>query len=272
MFKTIITLSLTALLSACGGGSDIGPVVTSIQAQSLRFGQTATIYVGGQFLRSDMQAETGSCTTPTFSSSSTPSTAVLNCKVTATGALPINIKAANGQVLFSTTLNVLQPQVTMVTSKGNIVLELNAATVPTTASNFLHYVSTGFYSSTLFHRVIAGFVVQGGGYTTGLVKKAGQIAPIVLESNKGLLNIRGTLAMARTGVSDSATSEFFINLVNNTSLDYQSPTNPGYAVFGSVLSGMDVVDAIAAQPTAAFNGTADVPVADITITYALQTQ
>ena len=270
----IITLvaTLTFFLSACGGGSDIGPVVTTLQAQSLRYGQTATIKVGGQFLRSDMQADTGSCTNPTFSSSSTPNTAVLNCKVTAIGALPVVIKDANGQVLFATTLNVPQPQVTLFTSQGNIVMALNAAEVPATVNNFLSYVSTGFYSNTLFHRVIAGFVVQGGGFTTGLVKKTGQLAPIALESNKGLLNARSTVAMARTGVFDSATSEFFINLADTPSLNYQSSTNPGYAVFGTVLSGMTVVDAIATQPTTTFNGNANVPVAEVTITFALQTQ
>jgi cyclophilin family peptidyl-prolyl cis-trans isomerase len=273
MFKTIfIFTSLAVLLSACGGGSDIGPVVTSVQGMSLRFGQTATIYVGGQFLRSDMVADTGTCTNPGFGSSSSPNTAVLNCKVTATGALPVVIKAANGQVLFSTTLTVLQPQVTLFTSKGEIVMALNAAEVPTTVSNFLSYVSTGFYSSTLFHRVMAGFVVQGGGYTTGLVKKAGQLAPIVLESNKGLLNTRATVAMARTGAFDSATSEFYFNLVNNTALDFESAAKPGYAVFGTVLSGLDVVDAIATQPTTTFNGTPDVPVAEVTVNFALQTQ
>jgi cyclophilin family peptidyl-prolyl cis-trans isomerase len=272
MFKTLIIASLAVLLSACGGGSDIGPVVTSVQGQSLRFGQTATIYVGGQFLRSDMQADTGSCTNPSFSTTSSPSTAVLNCKVTAVGALPITLKAANGQVLFSTTLTVLQPQVTLFTSKGNIVMALNAAEVPATVDNFLSYVRSGFYSNTLFHRVMAGFVVQGGGYTTGLVNKEGKLAPIALDSNKGLPNARGTVAMARTGAFDSATSEFYFNLVDNTALNYQSPTEPGYAVFGTVLSGLDVVDAIAAQPVATFNGAANVPVADITVTYALQTQ
>ncbi len=275
MFKKLLLIGLLALLTACGGGSDIAPVITTLQAQSLRYGQTAVIYVGGQFLRSDMQADTGSCTNPTFGSSSTPNTAVLNCKVTAVGALPITLKAANGQVLYTATLNVLPPQVTLFTSKGNVVMELNAAVVPTTVNNFLGYVSTGYYSNTLFHRVIAGFVVQGGGYTAGLVKKAGQLAPIALETNKGLLNTRSTVAMARTGVADSATSEFFINLVDNPGLDYHpltDPTNPGYAVFGTVLSGMEVVDAIAAQSTSTFNGALNVPSADITITFALQTQ
>jgi cyclophilin family peptidyl-prolyl cis-trans isomerase len=272
MLKTIFITGLAVLLGACGGGSDIGPVVTTLQAQSLRYGQTAVIYVGGQFLRSDMQADTGTCTNPSFSTSSTPNTAVLNCKVTAVGALPITLKAANGQVLFSTTLTVLPPQVTLYTTKGNIVMELNAAVVPTTVDNFLSYVRSGFYTSTLFHRVIAGFVVQGGGYTAGLVKKTGQLAPIVLESNKGLLNTRATVAMARTGVFDSATSEFFVNLVDTPRLNYQSPTDPGYAVFGTVITGMDVVDAIAALPTAPYNGTADVPVSEITLNFASQTQ
>jgi len=101
MFKNLIITGLAVLLSACGGGSDIGPVVTSVQGMSLRFGQSATIYVGGQFLRSDMQADTGSCTNPTFSTTSSPSLAVLNCKVTAVGALPITLKASSGQVLLA---------------------------------------------------------------------------------------------------------------------------------------------------------------------------
>ena len=273
MLKVLLLTSLTVLLSACGGGgdSDFKPIISEIRVQSLRYGQSAVIDIAGQFLRNDMVAETGTCTNPSFSASSTPDHAVLNCKVTATGSLPITIKSAAGAMLFSGTLTVLQPQVTLITSKGNIVMALNADQVPTTVDNFLSYVRSGFYQSTLFHRVIAGFVVQGGGYTTGLVKKTGN-APIVLETNKGLLNTRSTVAMARTNVPDSATSEFFVNLVDNPALDYQSADKPGYAVFGTVVKGMDVVDAIAAEPTAVFNGTADVPTTDVTISFAIQTQ
>jgi peptidylprolyl isomerase/peptidyl-prolyl cis-trans isomerase A (cyclophilin A) len=115
-------------------------------------------------------------------------------------------------------------------------------------------------------------MIQGGGYTTGLVKKAGQQAPIELESNKGLSNLRGTLAMARTNVFNSATSEFFINVVNNTFLDYKNAANPGYAVFGKVLQGMDIVDTIVAQPTGVLNSFADVPLTDVVINLALQSQ
>ena len=271
MLTKILLTGLITLLSACGGGG-FDPIVTQIQAQSLRYGQTATIDIAGKFLRNDMVADTGTCTAPSFSSVSTPDHAVLNCKVTATGALPITLKAANGAVLISTTLTVLQPQVTMITSKGTVVMELYPAQVPTTVNNFLRYVGSGFYTSTLFHRVIAGFVVQGGGYTTAMVKKTGQLAPIALESNKGLPNTRSTVAMARTNVPDSATSEFFVNLADTPTLDYRSEASPGYAVFGKVVAGMEVVDAIAAEPTTTVNGVTDIPATDVTISFAVQSQ
>jgi len=273
MSKRILMLSLLALLNACGGGgSDLGPFVSEIQAHSLHYGQSAALYVAGQYMRNDMVADTGTCTNPTFSSNSSPSIAVLNCQVTATGPLPITIKSATGTVLYTTTLSVPVPQVTLATSLGNIVIQLDPQVVPTTVNNFLSYVNSGYYASTLFHRVIPGFVVQGGGYTTGLVQKPGQGAPIALESNKGLSNTQGTVAMARTSVPNSATSEFFINLVDNPSLDYQSTASPGYAVFGTVVSGMSVVNAIAAVPTATVGSFANVPTTDVTITLAVQTQ
>jgi cyclophilin family peptidyl-prolyl cis-trans isomerase len=163
-----------------------------------------------------------------------------------------------------------QPEVTLITSAGTISMALNPDAAPVTVGNFLSYVNQGYYRSTLFHRVISGFMIQGGGYTTGVVRKDGQASPIVLESNKGLSNLRGTVAMARTSVANSATSEFFINLVDNTFLDYRNEGNPGYAVFGKVTQGQDVVDAIGAKPTGVFNGFADVPLEDVTITLALQ--
>lgn len=248
------------------------PAVSQIQAQSLRYGQMATIRVGGKYLRFDMVADTGTCTNPTFTAASTPDLAVLTCKITATGPMPVTIKAANGTVLHTSTLAVPQPQVTLLTSAGSVVMELNPEQAPVTVNNFLGYVSSGYYGGTLFHRVIAGFVAQGGGYTTGLIKKEGQGAPIALETNRGLSNTRATVAMARTSVFDSATSEFFINLADNLSLDYQNAADPGYAVFGKVVTGMEVVDAIAATPTANVNAFADVPTTDITITFAVQTR
>lgn len=156
-------------------------------------------------------------------------------------------------------------RVTMTTSKGVIELGLDATHAPVTVANFLKYVNDGFYSGTLFHRVISNFVVQGGGYVrsgSNLVEKTPTYSPIVLESNNGLSNVRGTLAMARTSVLNSATSQFYINVVDNTALNYPGVENSsGYAVFGRVTAGMDVVDAIRVVATSS-----DVPVQDVTIT------
>lgn len=266
-------IALLSLLSACGGSTGFVPVITGVKVQSLKYGYTATIYLGGKDLRSSITVDSnGACTNPTFASNSTTDTLVLNCGVKVVGDMPLTIKAEDGSVIYTTTLTVPKPQVTMFTSKGTIVLELDPTTAPISSNNYLSYVSKGYYTSTLFHRVIPGFMIQGGGYTTGMVKKAGQSAAIELESNKGLSNLRGTLAMARTNVFNSATSEFFINVVDNTFLDYKNAGNPGYAVFGKVVQGMDVVDSIVAQPTGVSNGFADVPLTDVVINLAFQTQ
>lgn len=135
------------------------------------------------------------------------------------------------------------------TNLGGFTVELDPDAAPVTVSNFLRYVDDGYYDgddgegATIFHRVLSGFVAQGGGFTETSQKAT--LAPIALESDNGLSNLRGTLAMARTNVPDSATSQFYVNLVDNTSLDYQDVDNPGYAVFGEVVSGMDTLDVIA---------------------------
>jgi cyclophilin family peptidyl-prolyl cis-trans isomerase len=265
---------MVVMVSGCGGGSSsFPPVITGVKVQSLKYGSAATIYLGGKDLRSNMTVESnGGCINPSFATTSTTDTLVLNCGVKVVGDLPLTIKAEDGSVIYTTTLIVPKPQVTLFTTKGTVVLELDPSTAPISTNNYLSYVNKGFYTSTLFHRVISGFMIQGGGYTTGLVKKAGQSAPIELESNKGLSNARGTLAMARTNVFNSATSEFFINVVDNTFLDYKNAANPGYAVFGKVVQGIDVVDAIVTLPTGVSNGFADVPLTDVVISLALQTQ
>ncbi len=269
--RPLLLAGLVSLLSACGGGNDFKPVVTAFKVQSAKYGQSATLYIGGQNLRSSMVADLGSgCTSPSFSSSSTPELAVLNCTVAQVGDLALTLRDAGGAPLYQTTFNVPKPEVAMVTDAGNITLELDPAAAPATVRNFLAYVNAGFYRTTIFHRVIPSFVVQGGGFTAGMVQKSGLLAPIALETPNGLKNVRGSVAMARTSAPNSATSQFFINLVDNTSLDYQSAANPGYAVFGTVITGMDVVDAIAAKPTGTVNGFNDVPLTDVAITLALQ--
>ena len=273
LIKSVVGIALLALLSACGGSTGFPPVITGVKVQSLKYGNTATIYLGGKDLRSSVQVESNSgCINPSFASSSTTDTLVLNCAVKVVGDFPLTIRAEDGSIIYSTTITVPKPQVTLFTTKGTVVLELDPSTAPISSNNYLSYVSKGFYTSTLFHRVISGFMIQGGGYTKGLVKKTPLFAAIELESNKGLSNLRGTLAMARTNEFNSATSEFFINVVDNAFLDYKNSGNPGYAVFGKVVQGMDVVDAIVAQPTGVLNGFADVPLTDVVISLALQTQ
>jgi cyclophilin family peptidyl-prolyl cis-trans isomerase len=159
-------------------------------------------------------------------------------------------------------------KVRLTTNQGVIELGLDRTHAPLSVDNFLKYVNDGFYNGTVFHRVISNFVIQGGGVARNgagaLQEKTPTYGPIALESMNGLSNVRGTLAMARTNVADSATSQFYINVVDNTSLNYQNSANPGYAVFGMVTLGLDVVDKIKAVSTNA----SDVPLVDVTVTEA----
>ena len=162
-----------------------------------------------------------------------------------------------------------EPKMTTViieTSKGSITVELDAEKAPITVKNFLAYVDDGHYTDTVFHRVIKGFMIQGGGFTQDIDQKPTK-PPIKIESANGLKNNRGTLAMARTMIPDSATSQFFINHKDNDFLNYKAPTQQGYgyAVFGRVTEGMDVVDAIAEVATGTRKGMGDVPVEAVVI-------
>ena len=151
--------------------------------------------------------------------------------------------------LMALALPALAQKVRLSTTAGDIVVELEAEKAPKTVANFMQYVRAGHYDGTVFHRVIETFMIQGGGYKADLSEKPVR-APIVLESRSGLSNVRGTLAMARTGNPDSATSQFFVNVVDNLFLDQaNSRDGNGYAVFGKVVDGMDVVDKIRAMPT-----------------------
>lgn len=150
------------------------------------------------------------------------------------------------------------------TSMGDIVIELNPQAAPVTVKNFLRYVEDGFYDGTIFHRVIYNFMIQGGGFTPDMLEKD-TYKPIKNEANNDLPNVRGTIAMARQTNPDTATSQFFINHTENGSLDYVSDAQPGYAVFGKVVEGLDVVDAIAQVDTTTRMGYDDVPVEPIMI-------
>ncbi len=167
---------------------------------------------------------------------------------------PLEPAPGNGVVVISTSL-------------GDVTVELFNDKAPVSVANFLSYATEGFYSGTVFHRVVSGFVVQGGGYTATMAEKPTR-PPIQNEATNGLRNLRGTVAMARTQSLRSATSQFYFNVSNNQDLDHQgfSPRDFGYAVFGRVLSGMDVVDRISRVPTHSSAGMDDVPVEPVTIT------
>ena len=151
------------------------------------------------------------------------------------------------------------------TNKGNFTVDVNEKAAPKTAANFLAYVKSGFYNGTVFHRVIPGFMIQGGGFTPGMNEKDTK-APIAIESRNGLTNQRATIAMARTGDPNSATSQFFINVANNHFLDAnQASDGYGYTVFGKVVSGMSTIDAIAGVKTHSVGFYDDVPLRDVVI-------
>ncbi len=153
--------------------------------------------------------------------------------------------------------------ITIVTNHGDIVIELFDEAAPISSENFTRYVTDGFFAETVFHRVIPNFMIQGGGMTADMNKKETH-APIKNEAANGEKNVRGTLAMARTGEVDSATSQFFINLRDNAFLDH-TDRDFGYAVFGRITDGMDVVDAIAKVDTGNVAGQQDVPLEPVTI-------
>lgn len=156
--------------------------------------------------------------------------------------------------------------ITLQTNLGNIVIELDHANTPNTAANFLSYAKNGFYDGTIFHRVINGFMIQGGGFEQGMQQKKTS-SPIENEADKGQANGRGTIAMARTSDPHSATAQFFINVADNKFLNFtkKSPDGWGYCVFGKVVSGMDVVDKIKEVKTTGRGGHQDVPVEDVII-------
>ncbi len=172
-----------------------------------------------------------------------------------TSLLSVPVGAADGD-----------PQIVLETSKGKIVVELHPDKAPKTVENFLGYVQSGFYNGTLFHRVIPGFMIQGGGFNADMKKKETR-PPITNEADNGLKNLRGTLSMARTSDPDSATAQFFLNVADNANLDHTAKTSRGwgYAVFATVLEGMEVADAIVAVKTTSHGGMRDVPASPVTI-------
>ena len=205
------------------------------------------------------QAETPKPTEPAKAPESKPSTP----ETTPATSTPATSTPAPGTAPDAAKKEPALQYVTMTTSMGDIVIELNAEKAPLSTANFLSYVDKGFYDGTIFHRIIPNFMIQGGGFTPDMKQKPTG-AGVKNEWKNGLKNVRGSVAMARTQVADSGTSQFFINVVDNAFLD-QPRDGAAYAVFGKVVSGMDVVDKIKMVPTGMKNGMGDVPTQTVEI-------
>ena len=241
--------------------------VTGISASHLKYGQTAVLTLSGDPQIGSIKVSADKCTGMVLDAISSAATRTARCTVTGTGDMKLTVTNTSGGTTFYTqTVSVPEPQVTLVTTLGTVVMELNPTAAPITVKNFLAYVnqSPSFYNETIFHRVLTGSVAQGGGYTSGFVAKTGQSSPIALEVGKGLSNLQGTIAMARTSVLNSATSQFFFNARDNLSYD---TLGGGYAVFGKIITGLDLIIQISNLPA-----TSEQPNTEVVITSATQTQ
>ncbi len=258
-------LGLTAAalaLVACGGSGEGRASVSNVTASGARYGSTMTITVAGSGLATPelSLAVAGPCSNVQRTVSNLDYQTVFTCEIDGVGTIsPMVRDEARGLTLGQVWVDAVPvPQVTVTVSQGSrsgsFVLELDPNAAPITALNFIRQVNAGFYNGTIFHRVLPGNIVQGGQYTVEYALRPALFDPIKLESDNGLKNLRGTIAMARTSVPDSATAQFYINAVDNPSFDRIDDGLPGYAVFGRVVSGLDVVDEIAAVPVATVDG------------------
>lgn len=275
--RSAATLAMACGLVACGGSPE---PVTEVRIPGLKYtGKVAalTVELSGHALDNAIKVnvEGHSCTVGPVTSAMFR-TALCFIAVPATLQLPVEVRSGSDYLVYSTVVKVPAPQVTFTTTRGDFVIELDPAAAPITVKNFLSYVNKtpSFYDETIFHRVDpdVNHVVQAGGFRSGLIAKTGLADPITLESNNGLKNLRYTVGMARNNEFNSATSQFYVNLRDNTGFDYVNSSRPGYAVFGRVVSGWAVIDTIASQPTTTVEKYNNVPVTDITITSATQTQ
>jgi cyclophilin family peptidyl-prolyl cis-trans isomerase len=289
---------LASALGACGGGGDGGsgggaggPSVSSATTGAAKYSQTLVLTVNGSGLDQGLSVSATGCRTPVLSTTapfvSTATTAYYSCAVSAVGAGQFVVtRSSDTAALATVPFTVPVPQVTMTVSNGagvdgTIVFTLAPDKTPLTVDNFLAYVNAAFYDGTVIHRVSPGFVVQGGGYAAPVVDATATTkpanAPIALEVNKGLSNTQWTVAMARTSDPASATSQFFINLVDNSSVLDPSPINgAGYAVFGSVSAGTATVTSVVGAPCTAIpfflpSGECT-PNPNVVVTSAVQTQ
>lgn len=275
-YKFLISLiSLcTLVLTGCGGSSSAHDLaVSDIAVNQLKYGQLSQFTFTGNFSDNEINVSTKNCKGLALVAGGTSTTKSVTCTIGAvgTGAVSLEAKLADGTVLKSVSFDVPNPQVSMQTSLGAVVLELNPTAAPLSTDNFLQYVNSKFYDNTLIHRIVTTgiFVAQGGWLTPTPAVQPGQKAAIALEMNKGLSNLKGTIAMARSADLNSATSQYYFNLADNVALD---TSNGGYAVFGKVVSGAEVLDAMASVKTTSAFGLADFPASNVVVLSATQTK
>jgi len=287
LFQVLSAVVCGLGLTACGGGGGSGegrPSVTQLAADPVQFGRTMTVSVSGfELADGAIQLDVGGrCDALTQVSGGTETFQRFTCKPSDLGALRPRVLDAEGREIASLNLTVPVPQVTVRvtqgTRTGTFMMELDPGAARSTVRNFLDYVNAAFYTNTLFHRVEPNLVIQGGGVSlaTGTFKTP-LFEPIKLQADNGLKNLKYTLAMARTTVADSATSQFYINMKDNPEFDFGSTQNPlGYAVFGKVISGFDVVEEIAKvdlkPPAAASSAPPSIPATPVVINSVLQTR
>ena len=276
----LICFVAAGIFSACGSsGSEpdgsVNPSVASITSGAVMYSKQSSFTVSGVALKDATVTVSGACSALQEQAGGTSLSRTFSCTPSSVGSVTIAV-TSGGTVLTQEPFTVPNPHVTIITSKGTIVVELDPVKAPKTVHNFLLYVNDGYYSNTTFHRVVFDFVVQGGGFGIDGVAKPASHPTLELEppSLTGLTNSQGTIAMARSSSLNSATSQFYFNAVNNnpnsgtnnagTNLDL--PAGQGYAVFGKVIQGLEIVKAIEVVPV-----TGSVPTTPVVLTSASQT-
>lgn len=277
----IAALAALAGLASCGGGDYDAPAVSNMRASPAMFGRNTTVTVQGSNLKDVSATIEPGCPAMTRGAGGTDTVQTFSCRISWLGDMRVRVRReSSGALLGELRLDIPLPEVTFNaaqgTNTGTFTVQLQPEKTPGTVDNFLAYVNqaTGcFYRDTLFHRVdTAQGVVQAGGYTTNLTTKEGKLPPIALETNRGLSNLRGTIGMARTSDPNSATSEFYVNMRDNLGFDYVSDSQPGYAVFGVVVSGMSDLDRLYAVPTVPKGQFTTAPATEVKITGCGQTK
>ena len=265
---------VTLVFAGCGSSSSTPDLaVSDISVNQLKYGQLSQFTLTGNFSDNEINVSTKNCKGLALVAGGTTTTKSVTCTIGAvrTGVVSLEAKLADGTALKSVSFDVPNPQVSMQTSLGSVVVELNPTVAPLSTDNFLQYVNSKFYDNTLIHRIVTAgiFVAQGGWLTPTPAVQPGQKAAIALEANRGLSNSKGTIAMARSADLNSATSQYFFNLKDNAALD---TSNGGYAVFGKVVSGDEVLDAMTNVKTTTAFGLADFPASNVIVLSVTQTK